>query len=258
MDLQDSNNTLTNNIQEKSIPKYIYKYLNVSKNLYESLINSELWFASPNSFNDPFDNQYDDQTNWDEESVRAYVKETMQISGEQINPELVVRKYREDPDSYSKFVSENTKIILSNIGACCFSSSPKKILMWSHYADSHKGVCIKFDISKDINLFRLTYNMNYTWKYPKLSLLEENVYADIALTKSKHWKNKNEVRTIKMKPGLYKFNRDCLKEIIFGINSNEKEILIIKKIIKSHYKKVKLKRVQFKKHSFKIKIVEIK
>lgn len=32
----------------------------------------------------------------------------------------------------------------------CFSKRYDSILMWSHYASSHEGVCIEFDETRDI------------------------------------------------------------------------------------------------------------
>ena len=32
---------------------------------------------------------------------------------------------------------------------CCFSTDEKSILMWSHYADYHKGICLRFRAIKD-------------------------------------------------------------------------------------------------------------
>lgn len=261
MELQNTDNLLNDMIKEKSIPKYVYRYSKISKHLYESLINSEIWFASPASFNDPFDSQYDDQTKWDEDSARIFIEETININCERIDPELIVRKFHEDPDFFPFFVSESIKHFLIKKGLCCFSSNPKKILMWSHYADSHRGVCIKFDISKDVNLFEFTQRINYSWRYPKFDYIKdrkkEKELAVRLFAKSRHWEYEEEIRTIKTKPGLYGFNKECLKEIIFGMNSNTKEIIALKQIVESNYNNVKFKKVQFKKNSFKIKFEKI-
>jgi len=40
------------------------------------------------------------------------------------------------------------KDIAERHGALCFSRSWNNILMWSHYADRHQGVCLGFDIPK--------------------------------------------------------------------------------------------------------------
>lgn len=256
-DFDKLGNTLLGMIKDKSVPKFIFHYTNVNKHLYESLLNSELWFATPKSFNDPFDCKYDNQTPWNEELVRKHVCETISHTGEQVDPEDVVRSFKAEPDLFSKYVSDRIKEVTSGQGVFCCSESAINVLMWSHYADKHRGVCIKLDISKDINLFEHSHKVKYYWKYPKFDFFKENDLANRLFAKSRHWEYEEEIRTVKMKPGLYKFNKECLKEIIFGINSNPKEIKIIKKIVESKYNNVKFKRIQFKKHSFKIKFEKI-
>jgi hypothetical protein len=33
----------------------------------------------------------------------------------------------------------------SSVGIYCVSTNYDDVLMWSHYADSHKGICLEFD-----------------------------------------------------------------------------------------------------------------
>jgi hypothetical protein len=44
---------------------------------------------------------------------------------------------------------------------CCFSGTGKNILLWSHYADYHQGICLKFKSYK--RMFKV--NENYTIDY---------------------------------------------------------------------------------------------
>ena len=129
--------------------------------------------------------------------------------------------------------------------------------MWAHYADSHKGVCLKLDISKDVNLFEFTHPVKYFYKYPKFYYFEKNSFVKRILAKSRDWAYEQEIRTIKMKPGLYKFNKECLKEIIFGKNAEKKDIETIRKIVESKYEDVKFKRIKFKKNSYRFMLEKI-
>jgi DUF2971 family protein len=42
-------------------------------------------------------------------------------------------------------------------GALCLSSERNNPLLWSHYADKHKGLCLGFEIGPDEELVRLDY-----------------------------------------------------------------------------------------------------
>ena len=103
--------------------------------------------------------------------------------------------------------------IRSKVRISCFSKRNDSILMWSHYADSHKGVCLEFEENRDF--FR---TVEYSVKRPKLSLYEATAralafdflgekltyqdkdFADKMLkpiyTKSTDWSYENEVRCI--------------------------------------------------------------
>ena len=51
-------------------------------------------------------------------------------------------------------------------GVCSFAGDPLNILMWSHYASNHRGVCLQFDVAKDpINLL-LALPVEYSDEYP--------------------------------------------------------------------------------------------
>lgn len=46
-------------------------------------------------------------------------------------------------------LKRSTDEILNGFAYYCMAKKPDNILMWSHYADSHKGVCFRFDLLQD-------------------------------------------------------------------------------------------------------------
>lgn len=92
----------------------------------------------------------------------------------------------------------------------CLCTSYKNRLMWSHYADSHKGFCIEYDFSEpeDELLSKLPLPVVYSEKRPSvpwkaaINNSEENMeeaYAEIMmglLTKDKDWEYENEWRIL--------------------------------------------------------------
>lgn len=92
----------------------------------------------------------------------------------------------------------------------CLCTSYKNRLMWSHYADSHKGFCIEYDFSEpeaDV-LSKLPLPVFYSenrplvpWKAAIDNSVEnmEEAYAEIMmglLTKDKEWEYENEWRIL--------------------------------------------------------------
>jgi hypothetical protein len=114
------------------------------------------------------------------------------------------------------------------------------LLMWSHYANAHRGFVIGFD--SDNPFFhrekprRMTplSEVKYSSRRFVLPRFEESMIGDvheqILLTKSEHWSYEEELRMFAqpkaadvvlkgndgMKIYLFKFPSECLREIIFG------------------------------------------
>lgn len=248
-------------IAEKKIPIELYKHTTISNNLYKTLINAELWFAAPTSFNDPFDCQINDQTNWNDDNIRAYVTQTAQATGQQIDPEDIVRQNQQAPGTFNKFFSDHFKKTLSKIGVTCFLQRPDNLLLWAHYSASHSGVCLKFDITKDPDFFSLTFPVKYSNQYPQFDYLmdREQLTTKAVLTKSEHWSYEDEIRTLQTTSGLHPFKKESLTELIFGCKSDPSEIKTIRQIVlNSAYPNLKLRQVRLRPNQYDIDIVEIK
>lgn len=127
-----------------------------------------------------------------------------------------------------RFFLETKKAIAQNHGVLCFSRSWRNPLMWSHYADKHRGFCLGFDIPDD-----RTKPIRYDAKrLPSLipRLLagtpdSEALMKCLLFTKFQDWKYEAEVRVytdlknVDPPTGHYfaKFSDDLsLKEVIFG------------------------------------------
>ena len=247
-------------IKEGKIPTELYKHTTISNNLYKTLINSELWFAAPTSFNDPFDCQINDKTNWTDENIRDYVIRTAQATGQKIDPYDVIRKNQQFPGSFNKFFTDNFKKVLSKQGVSCFLPNPNNLLLWAHYSSSHTGVCLKFDITKDEDLFAMTFAIKYSKDYPQFDyLIDRDQIVDKAMrTKSIHWQYEDEIRVFKPKFGIYPFAKESLKEIIFGCKADPSEIRAIRQILtNANYPDLTLKQVRLRDNEFDIEIVEI-
>lgn len=115
-----------------------------------------------------------------------------------------------DFDRINRELSENVDKQY-RVGSLC--TDYKNRLMWSHYADGHKGFCIEYDFSKeceaikDILVLPVVYSkerIKFPWNVafaddqnnPKVKL--EGAYATMLslLTKDEVWKYENEWRVI--------------------------------------------------------------
>lgn len=123
-------------------------------------------------------------------------------------------------------VSEEWK---EKLGILCLSENPFHILMWSHYASDHSGICIGFDSGKSI--FKDAIKISYGADRPLIGLNSDPdlILKNVFLKKSKHWEYENEWRIIRRTIETderdfyfekYNLGEACLDEIAEIISNN--------------------------------------
>lgn len=83
------------------------------------------------------------------------------------------------------------------IGALCFSRDCGNPVLWSHYADKHRGICLGFDIRDDY-AHEIAYQGERLQEIEKEFLEGESEILGRRLltTKFEHWRYEDEVRMI--------------------------------------------------------------
>ncbi len=242
--------------------KFIYKYMPINEFTLKALINNELFFGIPKEFNDPLDCKFSlrlDPPPTFESAKSFYAKEN--LSEEIIAKKMEVFKY--DKTQIQNDIEDNYIEHLRK-GFCisCFSEKYDSILMWSHYADKHKGICVKFDWRVHSEYFK-GYKVKYSSKLPELTYNGNGKMdvANVVLTKLNHWKYEKEIRSIvRLEEGIQSaaFNPKSLKGIIFGERISEIDKKTIKNIIKGNnqYLNVEYFKAQIEKKNLKVTITK--
>lgn len=84
------------------------------------------------------------------------------------------------------------------MGILCFSRSWQNPVMWGHYADSHRGLCLGFDVDDEIAMpvtyvpKRLNFDEYMTGKFTDAEA--SSLAAKLVRTKYSHWRYEKEVR----------------------------------------------------------------
>lgn len=161
----------------------LYSFRSISKYSLGDLVNRTITVCHPSVMNDPFDSPvmlWSDKKNLDN-----------------------LCSEKNHVESYSK--------TFDYFRIRCFSMcSPKNILMWSHYADNHKGFCIKYRLSNyfinesenELGCHMYLKKVNYTkTKNTKLRIDIKSIDSTLGYaTKYKDWKYEKEVRLISYNP----------------------------------------------------------
>lgn len=129
---------------------HIYKFYRFNLNLIKTLINAELWFGEPKNQNDPYEAEFIIKGFAEElsDNIKSILIKQMYPNH---NIELIKEIYKNDFENknliadYSEFIKKEIK---KDFGICSFSKNCHDILLWTHYADGHKGLCLVFDKNK--------------------------------------------------------------------------------------------------------------
>lgn len=57
--------------------------------------------------------------------------------------------------------------------ASCFTTDPTNEIMWAHYADGNKGVCLEFDLSTTPDLHEKTFPVEYNDTFPVINSVDD-------------------------------------------------------------------------------------
>jgi hypothetical protein len=184
-------NVMENGISLDYIPKSIYKYFSLNDFSLDGLINDYIYLSNPKDFNDPFD----------------------------CNRNLIIENLKE----LGNWQNVETLNDISEMGIASFSENDIEPLLWSHYANSYRGFCIKFKSeflvkqrSELVKLKRVIYSEN-----PE-SISINSKFAEYYqyILKLDNWRYEKEWRLLFQKPesveNKYYFDKACIEEISIG------------------------------------------
>ena len=252
-----------------------YKYRSCVARTWDLISNKELYFSHPKDLNDPLDVSIDIQAEYERAKRHVYETDT--------HPERRSSFLITMLDSIKKGVTESGEYIYLNRalyefmqtrGVLSVSKTAHDALLWSHYADAHRGLCLGFN-SEILKIegvsgatdVRYLPHPPYMEKFLELTdeigefcrpwdgvhFTEEqgkNFYnkqvdtmLDIGLyTKSEDWKYEMEFR-IMSSPGNHPFSSTALEEIILGSKISDTDEQKIRELIATpDYSHVTLKK----------------
>ena len=210
-------------------PKIIYKYYRINEYLYDVLISNQLYFSSIGQFNDPYDTHFClKQT----PTAGEFEKFWTQFNIEKENYQKYMDLFKKNPEKCVAPILKAMKGLLNYYGICCFTARKDNFLMWSHYADSHKGVCLGFEYEGMTEHFKQFDKVEYKEEPFAYDITDcSNSTAKAILTKSSHWNYEEEIRFIMERSKSKDFNMNSLKEVTFGAKTTARHMLNIHYII---------------------------
>lgn len=210
-------------------PKRLYKYRSFTVNTLRMLGEGEAYFALPAQFNDPFDcspTVRNDVETSELEQLWRYLTQEVK-SKEQARARL--QYYRHMAEEYGQYddsgegaaryknlliddVDDHIKRHYAGRGVLSLAARWDNPLMWSHYADEHRGICIEFD-TRDHRCERLepvAYGSTRyllvsdlcAWHLGKSRDAEDKIGRQFLFAKARQWRHEREWRAISSLSGV--------------------------------------------------------
>ena len=135
----------------------------------------------------------------------------------------------------------------------CLTPDCKSMLMWSHYAGNHRGICLAFGV--DNPLFSRARRVAYRSVYPRWMPHEFEIKQDLTitliLTKAMEWSYEHEYRLISLQSGskqdylmaeadFFRLPPNALKFVIVGC---EGDYETVSKIVREYEPGLPVKRI---------------
>jgi hypothetical protein len=203
-----------------------------------NLLADQVKFSTRRDFNDLFDSKVN--------LIKPTKKELKEISGKLKTAKRIEFKnifYGEDWESKVRIFERTVEKVFDDYLYYCVTDKDDSNLMWSHYANSHKGFCIEWDADK-IKAEQVKYQSNIP-NFKLIDLIETHVGIgddtevgkaiwQALRTKLDEWEYESEYRfqmsnamkklIVKQEPdfALVKYQPNWIKSIIWGCRTTDK------------------------------------
>lgn len=257
----------------------MYKYVGLDgklswKYFERTLHNFELIGATLNSLNDPFEGKpkfFDDLTKDRIEECCSFYS----ASGELCNS-LDYRKAL-TIDDVPKAVDLALDDLFENVRILAFCRRSDSHLLWSHYANSHRGACIHFSASAFDNFDLTKGAVDYSLHRPVVPLslparislaprtrqhpmdrgaLRKELYKSCFFTKPLDWAYEEEARVIYSAKTMTNvaFRQSGIFEVIIGAKCKAEDEREIERIVRDSPAKIKVRKAFIDEDTFSVGI----
>jgi len=244
----------------------VYKFRSLADgapidNTTKILTDNFLYFAKPDTLNDPF--EYSVRTTFSSVDLKTKVEYwtkagigTHLESGSELHQKQYI-------DEIEAIVQNPIELLKQNgtQGVLSTCATWENLVLWSHYADEHRGIAIEIE-TEGSKLLSAPTPVTYCSTSSTYDIYRVNHVIDIlkmCSTKFEDWSYEKEVRFF-CSTGPHKIPKENIKSVIFGLNSRKSSYDKFKAIcglIKKHLPHCKVYEVLPKRATYKIEKQEI-
>lgn len=256
----------------------LYKYRSFGVNSLRELCESEVYYSDPKKFNDPLDCSPTLINDVDVKDIEALCHRMIMEKSDKENADKEIIAYRYhsmehghyradvgEPGNYMTMISEAVKsqldLIMKSRGVLSLASQWNSPLMWSHYADEHKGVCIEYDISLAVceKPLKIDYaggrgismSTLIDWVFNKSETAKKEIEHKYFYTKASQWEYEEEWRYLAEYQGSSQIPFP-ISSIYFGMRCDISVISTISKLMNGSASKISFFKIYASENSFEL------
>jgi hypothetical protein len=256
----------------RRLPSKLYKYSGVSGPRLEwirrLLLNSELYFTPPSTFNDPLDCRISLHYNASALTVEKYWRDFVRKGF----PGTPMREHKARiKELVSQSRTPQGRDRLNNLfvqeldrnGIVCLGDRPNNVLMWSYYAEGHQGIAIQFNMTPEhlvaIAEQYIILDVEYCRDFPRINFYESSMpdaVRGVFGTKAEAWKHEGEWRVVLINQiGHVRIPPTMISAVVLGLRIDNKSEDQIRQWIQQRATPTDLLRIQNVSDSFELKVV---
>ncbi|WPP49288.1 DUF2971 domain-containing protein [Catalinimonas niigatensis] len=203
----------------------LYKYvcLDTAKKIIE---NTTLKFGLADDFNDPFELTLDSiEIKTSRQDLKNFINRRHRGQERERRNMFLSNRNADSRKEFDEIIKREFQRLKNTTGICCFSGQNDIALMWSHYADNHKGICLGFRHFMQTKEF-FVIHVNYIKELKPIKYWgsKEELFPIWIFSKSHVWEYEEEIRAIFFDAnGFIPFEKKQLCEVHFGLRTKENQ-----------------------------------
>jgi hypothetical protein len=239
------------------------------------IVNSELFFATSDRFNDPIESGVLPDFSAPRLTIESHWKRVGReqfptASKKEIKKRVGDLRRQSSTTEGRERLTQKLAALLRRNGMACFATDPTSVLLWSYYASGHSGIAIRFGTDRDRLIAflqmmagqgaqTLPVEVTYADDFPRVNFykgsLDDKLQAFLG-TKAAAWKHENEWRMVLTgQSGLYKIPDDMITGIVFGLRTSRDHEQTVRSWVARRRTPLHLFRIKHKPGSFLLEVV---
>lgn len=255
------------------LTKTLYKYKAFNEHAKSIIRDSQIYFANAIELNDPFDCRLAMSFSGIEHDYLEYMRTNLREKRRELLPLDEERLHKSLKGLHTALDTARQEIVEKS-GVFSMSEMNDSTIMYSHYADSHRGLCFEFTIPENNNVGILRA-VDYMDAFPELNQRElpnafdpetdastiemwgEKLFSLTYFSKASSWAYEREWRWLRRSPGVVAIPRQTLTGIILGCRMTAQDETSVYQLLDGREQCVSVYRATDRPNSYGMRIASV-